>query len=334
MGAGCTYSVLVTGITGSGKSSLCNFFCQSKTAFLSNSGFASVTSKAGAAVASINGQKVKLIDTPGFCDDYETEQEHMMEIGEAIYLARDGVNAICLAINADARYTKSESNTIKDLLELKAIWPFTFVAFTNAGALGETEELKQQQLKENLKEERCPKLLLDLLKSINYRYLLVESINVTGDPETYYACKTTELLQMINLIHQSNNRKLYTNEIFIKAKETVDRVQRECQSLPLKQAGLQKNAITNYERLDENIKVKDLKKEKEMNKGQFTVLNTEASSSTQTDQRLCEDVQVKALKALQEELNNLQLQVKELNRKRNKHWYSYLSKTGKECLIQ
>jgi len=255
LAADCTYSVLVTGITGSGKSSLCNFFCHSKTAFLSNSGFASVTSKAGAAIATINGQRVKLIDTPGFCDDYETEQEHMMEIGEAIYLARDGVNAICLAINADARCTKSESNTIKDLLELKAIWPFTFIAFTNSGALGETEELQKKQLQENLSEERCPQLLLDLLKTIDHRYLLVESIDVIDDPNAYYSYKTTELLQMIQVMHQSNNRKLYTNEIFIKAKEMVDRVEKEHRFLPPKaQTGPQATMSANSERIEERSK--------------------------------------------------------------------------------
>jgi len=330
----CTYSVLVTGITGSGKSSLCNFFCHSKTAFLSNSGFASVTSKAGAAIATINGQKVKLIDTPGFCDDYATEQEHMMEIGEAIYLARDGVNAICLAINADARYTRSESNTIKDLLELKSIWPFTFIAFTNSGALGNSEELQKKQLQENLSEERCPQLLLNLLKTINHRYLLVESINVTDDPKAYYSYKATELLQMIQVIHQSNNRKLYTNEIFIKAKEMVDRVEKEHRSRPPKtQTGPQATIPVNTERIEECSK--DL-----TSKSTVDVSNTRQVQNIMkhgpTEERKYEDVQVKALKTIQKELNDIQSEVKELNEKRKKHWYNVLSKhmTGKECSIQ
>ena len=301
---------------------------------MSNSGFASVTSKAGAAIATINNHRVKLIDTPGFCDDYETEQEHMMEIGEAIYLARDGVNAICLTINADARYTKSESNTIKDLLELKAIWPFTFVVFTNSGALGATEELQKKQLQENLSEERCPQLLLDLLKTINYRFLLVESINVTDDHGAYYSCKVTELLQMIEVIHQSNNRKLYTNEIFIKAKEMADRVDKEHHSLPLKmQKGSQENMPINTKKTEEQSN--DV-----TSKPTVHAPNTRQVKNVEKNEpngeRIYEDVQIKALKTIQKELNDLQSEVKELNKKRNKHWYNILSKhmTGKECSIQ
>jgi len=297
---------------------------------LSNSGFASVTSKAGAAIATINGQKVKLIDTPGFCDDYETEQEHMLEIGEAIYLARDGVNAICLAINADARYTKSESNTIKDLLELKTIWPFTFIAFTNSGALGETEELQKKQLQENLSEERCPQLLLDLLKTINNRYLLVESINITDDPKAYYSYKTTELLQIINVIYQSNNRKLYTNEIFIKAKEVVDRVEKEHRSLPPKMQT--EPLLLNAVKIEEDSK--DLTSKPTVDAPNTRQVYTEKNEPT--GEKIYDDVQVKALKTIQKELNDLQSKVKELNKKRNKHWYNILSKhmTGKECCIQ
>ena len=70
----CDYTLLVTGVTGSGKSSLCNFLSCSNTAFEAGCGFGSITEKSAAAIITMQGKRVKLIDTPGFCDDYETEE--------------------------------------------------------------------------------------------------------------------------------------------------------------------------------------------------------------------------------------------------------------------
>ena len=90
----CDYTLLVTGVTGNGKSSLCNFLSCTAT------GFASITEKSGFTIITMQGKRVKLIDTPGFCDDYETEEEHMEEFGEAVVLASKGVNAIGLVTEA------------------------------------------------------------------------------------------------------------------------------------------------------------------------------------------------------------------------------------------
>jgi len=217
---------MVTGVTGSGKSSACNFFC-SEEVFATNEGFASVTAKTGVVVKKILGKTIKFIDTPGFCDEYETDDEHMKELGRAIFLARNGVHAIGFTINAGGRFTKNESRTFKEMTKFKEIWPFTFVIFTNAEVLGDDEEERVSQLQQNLAAERCPQALHDLLQCVSNRYILIESVEPAENYQAYYKQKVRELLQMIYKIHELNNHKLYTNELFVKASELVEQVRKE-----------------------------------------------------------------------------------------------------------
>ena len=223
----CDYTLLVTGVTGSGKSSLCNFLSCSNTAFETLCGFASVTAKSAAAIITMQGKRVKLIDTPGFCDDYETEEEHMDEFGEAVVLASKGVNGIGLVINAKARYGSNERSTIDQMSQFQELWPYMFIIFTHARALGVTEEDQDKQLQSNFREPRCPESLKDLMQKVNHRYILVESIKPSDSPEDYYQRKTKELEIMINSIYEANGFQLYTNELFISAKAVLDKLTKE-----------------------------------------------------------------------------------------------------------
>jgi len=221
------YSLLVTGVTGSGKSTLCNFLCCSKNAFEAHTGFASVTSKSAAATITMQGIRLKLIDTPGFCDDYETEEEHMNEFGEALVLASKGVNAICLVISAKARYTANETNTIKYMTEFPELWPYMFIFFTNAASIGANENERNVNLQANFKHPRCPDALKELMQKVKNRYVLVESVKPSQNPEAYYQTKTTQLHSMIVELNEANNHQLYTNALFRKAKEMIDKLYKE-----------------------------------------------------------------------------------------------------------
>lgn len=223
---GYDYSMLITGVTGSGKSTFCNFLCCSN-AFEANSGFASVTATSAAATITMQGKRIKLIDTPGFCDDHETEEEHMKEFGQALVLASKGVNAVGLIISAKARYTNNEANTIQYMTEFPEMWPYMFIIFSNAGSLGTTEQERDLQLKENLKQSRCPKSLIELVKKVNNRYVLVESVKKSNDPEAYYKAKTEEMYKMLAKLDEANNHYLYTNALFRRAKEVIDKLMKE-----------------------------------------------------------------------------------------------------------
>ena len=218
---------MVTGVTGNGKSAFCNFLSCSKTAFETGCGFASITDKSAAAIITMQGIRLKLIDTPGFCDDYNDEDEHMKEFGESLVLASKGVNAISLVISVKSRYTTNEKTTIDKLSQFQELWPFMFIIFTHANCLGASEEDQKKTLQSNFEAERCPAALNDLMQKVSNRYILVESIKPSGDPEAYYQTKTKELHDMITTIHKAANYQLYSNELFNSTKELLDKLAKE-----------------------------------------------------------------------------------------------------------
>jgi len=221
------YTLMVTGVTGNGKSALCNFLSCSNTAFETGCGFASITDKSAAAIITMQGIRLKLIDTPGFCDDYSDEEEHMREFGEALVLASEGVNAIALVISAKSRYTTNEKTTIDKLAQFQELWPFMFIIFTHAYCLGSSEEDQKRKLLLDIEAKQCPPVLHDLMQKVSNRYILVESIKPSGDPEAYYQLKTKEVRTMINGIYKAANNQLYSNELFIKTKQLLDKLVKE-----------------------------------------------------------------------------------------------------------
>ena len=81
------------GVTGSGKSSACNFFIGSDV-FNTAGGAIAITAKSDAHVQNILGKQVLFIDTPGFGDDFASDEVRMAELGRAILFAREGVNTL------------------------------------------------------------------------------------------------------------------------------------------------------------------------------------------------------------------------------------------------
>ena len=175
----------------------------------------------------MQGKRVKLIDTPGFCDDYETEEEHMEEFGEAVVLASKGVNGIGLVISAKAHYTSNEKTTIDQMSQYQELWPYMFIVFTHARSLGVSEEDQTKHLQSNFEESRCPKSLKDLMQKVKNHYILVETIKPSSDPEDYYQKKTKELEKMISSIYKANGFQVYTNELFNSAKAVLDKLMKE-----------------------------------------------------------------------------------------------------------
>lgn len=310
-------SLLITGVTGSGKSSLCGFLCCNRDAFKSQGGFASITSKSSAAAVTLRDKRIRLIDTPGFCDDYETEEEHMDEVGEALFLARKGVNAVGLAISAGTRYTKNNTAVINEISEISNnLWPFTFIVFTNADSLGSTEEERKETLKKNLSEERCPAPLLKLIKNLDHRYILIDSTNKT---EEYHHLKVQELMDMVNSIYKKNNYKLYTNELFNKAKDIEEKILADKEKLKKKQkmaefkAKFEEDAKRQQEIMAQEAKINEkLANQKRINM-QKRMEGEEQTLQKQRDEALAQIEKDK--QKLHEEKEKVQEEIKQLKLK-------------------
>ena len=204
---------MITGITGVGKSTACNFLLGEKI-FDVGLGMIPVTSKSGEHTAVVNDRQLKIIDTPGFCEDgVKDGEEDISELGKAILFARDGVHAIGLVINASQRVTSSQMTLLKELELFGELWPFMFIIFTAAKGYGETDEQQRNTIDKMHENPRCPETLLTLLEKVDKRYIMLEST----DTNPYYkAKKIKEFFEMVDSIYNTQQR-LYTNELFKRA---------------------------------------------------------------------------------------------------------------------
>jgi len=91
-------AIMITGVTGMGKSSACNFlFGEDK--FEVDDGLLAVATRSDTHDTVLNGKKVQIIDTPGFCEADIGGEESFTELSKAIIYAKFGVHAIALVIN-------------------------------------------------------------------------------------------------------------------------------------------------------------------------------------------------------------------------------------------
>ena len=206
-------AVMITGITGVGKSTACNFFL-GENIFKVGQGMIPVTSKSGEHTAVVNSRELKIIDTPGFCEDnVQDGEEDISELGKAILFARDGVHAIGLVINSSQRVTSSQMTLLKELELFGELWPFMFIIFTAAKGYGDTEKEQRNAIDNMYKNPRCPEIVKMLLDKVDKRYIVLESTDT--NPE-YKAKKVEEFFKMVDRIYNANKR-LYTKELFKQA---------------------------------------------------------------------------------------------------------------------
>ena len=244
----------------------------------------------------------------------------MDEVGEALFLARKGVNAVGLAISAGTRYTKGNTTVINEISEISNnLWPFTFIIFTNADSLGSTEEERHEMLKKNLSADRCPASLSKLLKNLEHRYILLDS---TSESEEYHRLKIKELMEMINKIYKKN-KKLYTNELFTKAKVLEEKILNEKEELKKKQkmasfkakfeedAKREQEIIAQEARINEKLakqKQINLQKRKEGEEQALQKQREEILAQIEEDKRKLHEEKEK----VQEDIRQLQLKTADL----------------------
>ena len=199
---------MLTGDTGAGKSSACNFFFGRKV-FEVGPRMSSVTLKSNSAEMEVNGRKLQLVDTPGFCNNFDNDEERVNELGKAMLLTKTGVHAIALVINA----TAAEAMALKEIELLRRLWPFMFVIFTGAKCCGANDQKQREVLISSLDSPNCPKYLQIVMERVNWRFMMLENLENSIE---YHNTKVEEFLAMVQNIY-SANRRLCTNHLFSKA---------------------------------------------------------------------------------------------------------------------
>lgn len=221
------YSIMVIGVTGSGKSTACNFFLNKKV-FNTKGGALAVTIKSDAHSGIVLGKKILFIDTPGFSDAYESEEQRMTDLGRALYFAQAGVHAIVICFNGAARFDTATESVVDAFDQLGTFWPHAFILYSHADDMGSTESEQKQQIFEWIKDPRCPKRLKWLIEKVQYRFMTVES-RMRGGDHKYHQYKCNELVGLVEHVYTLNNCQLYTNKLFKWAKQKYDQAKQEKQ---------------------------------------------------------------------------------------------------------
>ena len=215
---------MLTGTTGNGKSSACNFYMQ-KNFFKARRSLLSVTRKTESKVATVGGKRVELVDTPGFLDPSSVEEDdERLEFARGLIDIKCGFHMLGLVFNVTRRIEKADEKVLKNLLtRYKHYLPYIVLFFTRAKSLGDTEVEQKSVMKDLIEEIQATKIssLPQVLEKINHRYIILESVEEMG--EGYHGKKSNELVKMIGTIFKQTGKPA-TNDFALSIAKNLKKV--------------------------------------------------------------------------------------------------------------
>lgn len=239
------YTVVFAGVAGAGKSRAGNFLLKQK-AFQHKKRLTAVTLTCSAAISTVGGKTVKIIDTPGFFDGFKPTEENHKELSKALTFAKDGVHAVAFVMD-NTRFTEQCNKAIKELLRFEDFQPYIFVLLTHADDEGVTKEETDEYIKEELSSDTCPLGLKELMQVAEKRVVMVECLNTAED---YHTQKCKEFITMIENIDRSNGFNPYTNDVLRETAQVYEDIRMEHAQQNSKQIEEEKGY---FEKLTEDI---------------------------------------------------------------------------------
>jgi len=222
------YCIMVVGVTGCGKSSFCNYMFK-KAVFDASAGAIAVTSTCNSNSLTINQKKILFIDTPGFSDEKVSNEQRVSDLGSVFLLAKNGLHAIVICFSGSSRFDTASGDTIRELNLLGDFWDHTFIVYTHADEIGRTEQEQTDCIYSWYHDQNCPDMFKNLHDKVEGRFMTIESKNRIGNTD-YYNMKANQFLEWVQFIFHTRNREsVYTNDLFIWAKNEYDKAKQEKQ---------------------------------------------------------------------------------------------------------